>query len=143
MSDWPVATRRDHLRFCKVEGWTEVRNARGDTGSRHITLELALPGGEVLRTRVSHPPDRRDYGKGLWARILRDQLQVTESQFWTAVRDGVLPDRSSSRDRSGGGLPVDVAKLLRDRVGLAESEIAAITRDEAIQRLNRYWTEGA
>lgn len=43
------------------------------------------PDGRVLRTRVSHPVDRTDYGKSLWSHILRDQLEVSEAQFWECV----------------------------------------------------------
>jgi hypothetical protein len=39
-------------------------------------------------------------------------------------------------------LPADLAYLLIDRVGLNESEVAAMSKDEAVGRLNRYWTEG-
>jgi hypothetical protein len=143
MTDWPTATRKDHLRFCEVEGWTEVRNAKGSTGSHHITLELALHGDEVLRTRVSHPPDRTDYSKDVWTRILRDQLQVTDAQFWAAVKDVAPPDRSSEEPEGGGGLPAEMAWMLRTRVGLAESEIAEMSKDQAVERINRFWTEGS
>ncbi|MGI9017593.1 MAG: cytotoxic translational repressor of toxin-antitoxin stability system [Euzebya sp.] len=143
MTNWTTATRKDHLRFCEVEGWTEVRNAKGSTGSHHITLELALHDGEMLATRVSHPPDRTDYSRGLWTRILRDQLQVTDAQFWATVNDGVPSDRSSEEPDGGGRLPAEIAWMLRTRVGLAESEIAEMSKDQAVERLNRFWAEGS
>lgn len=42
---WPQATRRDHERFCDIEGWKPVRDVRGRTGAHHVTYELALPDG--------------------------------------------------------------------------------------------------
>jgi len=36
-----------------------------------------------------------------------------------------------------------VAYLLRERVRLSDSEIATLTKDEAIARLQRYWAEGS
>jgi hypothetical protein len=33
--------------------------------------------------------------------------------------------------------------MLINRVGLDESEVAAMNTDEAVARLQRYWTEGA
>jgi len=117
-----------------------VRDARGRKGTHHVTYELALPDGRMLRTRVSHPPDRTEYGPALFAHILRDQLQVTAPQFWACVRDGECPDRGGVA-AAGGALPADLVHLLITRVGLSDSEVAALSRDEAIDRINRYWTE--
>ena len=77
-------TRQDHERFCATEGWTLVRD---------VTYELGLPDGGVLRTRISHPPDRSAYGPSLWSHVLRDQLDVSEQEFWACVRDGTRPAR--------------------------------------------------
>lgn len=137
---WPQPTRRDHAKFCDVEGWQRVRNARGRTGTHHVN-ELTLPDGRILRTRISHPADRSGYGPGLWSHILRDQLRVSESEFWSCVRDGVKPDRGVP-DPPTGALPADLVHLLIRRVGLSDSEVAAMGRAEALDRLNRYWTEG-
>jgi hypothetical protein len=138
---WPEPTRKDHDTFCRVEGWRLVRDARGRTGTHHITYELDLPDGRTLRTRVSHPPDRSGYGPSLFKHILRDQLDVDEGQFWACVRDGVKPDRGLPAI-SQAALPAEVVHLLISRVGLQESEVAAMSRDEAIARLQRFWTEG-
>jgi hypothetical protein len=139
---WPQTTRQDHDKFCAIEEWTPVRDARGRTGTHHITYELTLPDGRILRTRISHPPDRTTYGSSLWSHILRDQLAVSEEEFWRCVRDGVQPDRGvpvAPRE----ALPVDLVHLLLTRVGLSDSEVAAMNKAEAVERLNRYWTEGA
>jgi hypothetical protein len=90
-------TRQDHEAFCRREGWDVVRTARGGTGSNHLTFELALTGGEILRTRISHPVNRTTYGAALWSHILGAQLKVTEAQFWACVHDKVLPDRVPHR----------------------------------------------
>jgi hypothetical protein len=138
---WPQPTRQDHEKFCAVEGWTPVRDARGRTGTHHVTYELHLPDGRVLRTRISHPPDRTTYGSSLWSHILRDQLQVSEEEFWACVRDGIKPGRGVPEARPEA-LPADLVHLLLTRVGLAESEVAAMTKAEAVERLNRYWSSG-
>jgi len=138
---WPQPTRADHDRFCRVEGWRQVRDARGRTGIHHVTYELDLPDGRILRTRVSHPPDRTDYGPSLWRHILRDQLRVTEAEFWSCARNGVLPDRGMPSVPEHA-LPADLVHLLLHRVGLPESEVAAMSRDEAVARLQKFWTDG-
>jgi hypothetical protein len=138
---WPQPTRRNHEKFCDVEGWKPVRDARGRTGTHHVTYELILPDGRILRTRISHSVDRSTYGSNLWSHILRDQLQVSEPEFWTCVRDGVKPARGAP-ELPAEALPADLAHLLMNRVGLSESEVAAMSKVEAVERLNRYWTEG-
>ena len=138
---WPQPTRQDHDTFCGVEGWKRVRDARGRTGTHHVTYELVLPDGRVLRTRISRPPDRTTYGPHMWSHILRDQLAVSEEEFWTAVRDGIKPDRGVP-EVPPSALPMELAYLLTTRVGVAESDVAAMSKAEAIDRLNRYWVEG-
>jgi hypothetical protein len=137
---WPQATREDHERFCQVEGWRRVRDAKGRTGTHHVTYELALPDGQVLRTRISHPPDRTTYGPSLWAHILRDQLSVTQEVFWACVRDGISPDRGVPAVPPEA-LPADLVHLLITRVGLAEAEVRQLTKPEAIARLQQYWVD--
>jgi hypothetical protein len=108
----------------------------------HVTYELHLPDGRVLRTRISHPPDRTTYGSGLWSHILRDQLGISEGEFWACVRDGIKPDRGVP-ETPPEALPADLVHLLIMRVGLAEREVAAMTKAEAVERLDRYWADGA
>jgi hypothetical protein len=138
---WPRPTREDHERFCKSEGWRLVRSARGGTGTHHVTYELDLPDGRILRTRISHPVDRTDYGKALWAHVLRDQLDVDEAAFWACVRDGTRPDRGAP-SQPAQALPADLVHQLIAKVGLDEGQVAAMSKDEAVARMQRYWTEG-
>lgn len=138
---WPQPTREHHQKFCEIEAWNRVRDARGRTGTHHVTYEFALPDGRILRTRISHPVDRTAYGSSLWGHILRDQLEVSEAEFWNCVRDGVKPDRGIPTPPTEP-LPADLVYLLINRVRLAESEVAAMTKAEAVERLNRYWAEG-
>ena len=134
---FPVATRKDHQSFCLIEGWVEVRNARGAIG-HHVTYELALPDGSVLRTRISHPPNRETYGKSLWAHILRDQLQVTEDVFWSCVQLRVKPARSAPRALKDTVPANLVSQLLAH--GVRESEIREMSRKDAIQRMTEIWS---
>jgi hypothetical protein len=139
--NWPGPTRADQEKFCRVEGWTRVRDAQGKTGSHHITYELALPDGRILRTRISHPPSRVAYGPGIWAHVLRDQLDVDDATFWACVRDAKRPSRGA-RHAPAEALPAELVALLTRRVGLAEHEVAAMTKEEAVARLNQYWSTG-
>lgn len=122
-----------------IEGWTRVRNARGGTGSHHITFELALPDGRILRTRISHPPDRTDYGPALWGHVLRDQLQVTEAEFWACVHERVAPRRGAP-EPPPDALPAALVHQLITTVGLRGDEVAGMTKEEALARLMAHWT---
>lgn len=133
-------TRADHQRFCEIEGWNLVRNARGTTGTHHITYELTLPDGQVLRTRISHPPDRSTYGAGIWAHILRDQLDVTAAEFWACVQDRTPPVRLSAPDQREG-LPADLVYQLVTRFGVSEAEVMSMTKKEAVARLQACWAQ--
>lgn len=137
---WPQPTRKDHDTFCRVERWRPVRDARGRTGTHHVTYELDLPDGRILRTRISHPVNRDNYGQSLWQHILRDQLQVDEADFWACVHDGVKPPRGLPEPPAAAALPADLVHLLISRVGLHETEVAAMSKQDAVARLQRYWT---
>lgn len=139
---WPQPTREAHEKFCRAEQWTQVRDAGGRTGTHHVTFELVLADGRMLRTRVSHPVDRTAYGPSMWSHILRDQLDVTEDEFWRCVQDGILPKRGIP-DVPSAALPADLVYLLINRVGLGEADVAGMTKDQAVARLNRYWTTGS
>ncbi|UWZ36223.1 hypothetical protein Drose_35075 [Dactylosporangium roseum] len=107
-----------------------------------MTYELALPDGRILRTRISHPPDRSTYGPSIWSHILRDQLDVTEDVFWNCLRTGVTPARGKPEAPTAEPIPAEVVHLLITRVGLPEPDVARMTKDEAIARLNQHWAEG-
>lgn len=138
---WPQPTRQDHERFCLAEGWDRVRDARGHTDTHHVTYEFDLPDGRILRTRISHPVDHSDYGRDLWTHILRDQLQVSEREFWVCVKDAVMPNRGVPQPPPEA-LPAEVVHLLITRGRLDEAQVRTMSRDEAIARLQRFWAEG-
>jgi hypothetical protein len=76
----------------------------------------------------------------LWSHILRDQLQVTADEFWACVSSGVAPARGGTTD-TGESLPADLVHLLIHRVGLDERVVASMSKQQAVDRLNRYWMD--
>jgi hypothetical protein len=137
----PQSDRERHQRFCLVERWDRVRDARGRTGTHHVTYELALHDGRILRTRIAHPVDRTAYGAALWRHILRYQLDVSDDEFWDCVLHDRLPDRGFP-EPSKKSLPADLVYLLIHRVGLTDETVAALSTEEAVARLQQYWTDG-
>jgi hypothetical protein len=137
-----AATRREHVRFCEVEGWRQVQSARESANNHHITFELPLNDGHILRTRISRPPNNDTYGKALWAHILRDQLCVTQSEFWKCVDDGEVPVRSSSMPLPpSAALPAGLAHQLVHVLALSTKEVAALSLDDAIALMNDHWSQ--
>ena len=137
-----AATRREHVRFCEVEGWRAVQSARESSNRHHLTFELPLNDGRILRTRISRPPNNETYGKALWAHILRDQLCVTQGEFWKCVDDGKVPVRSSSMALPPpAALPAGLAHQLVHVLALSTEEVAALSLDEAIALMNEHWSQ--
>lgn len=139
---WPAPTRRAHETFCTTEGWQQVRNARGQAVSHHVTYELQLHDGRILRTRISHPVNRETYGPAMWSHILQEQLDVDQATFWACVQDGKKPDRGTP-EPPPQALPVNLVYLLLTHVRLSEAEVAAMSKEEAIARMHQYWTTGS
>jgi len=141
---YPAPTRADHRRFCEIEGWSARGTASRKGAGDHLRFELTLPDGRILYTRVSHPVNRQgSYGKSLWKHILKDQLDVTEAEFWACVREGVKPSRGERKPAVQDAVPVGVVIALVEEFHLVESEVRAMTRSEAIARLAKLYTEAA
>jgi hypothetical protein len=137
-----VASRREHQRFCEIEGWQEVRNSRGKPTQHHITYEFLLGDGSVLRTRISRPANTEAYGKGMWSHILDDQLHVTEAEFWDCIDNKKPPQRTSDVERSGTvTLPAQLAYQLVHSLKLTNSQISSLTLEDAIKLLTEYWAQ--
>lgn len=133
-------SRRDHNRFCQLEGWTEVRNARGRKVGHHVTYELTLPDGRILRTRISRPPNTETYGPQLWAQVL-DQLQVTEAEFWACVSDRKPPQREPAPEEApANALPADLVHQLIHGAGVPEDEVATMTLERALEVMREHWS---
>lgn len=134
MTIYPPGDRNAHQKFCEIENWAIRTSARGVRGTDHVRYELHLRDGRVLYTRISRPVDRTTYSSSMWSHILRDQLQVTEAEFWECIRSGKAPKRGRLDDIRPA-IPLSIAYQLR-RLGVEERDIAAMTRDEAIARLH-------
>lgn len=107
----------------------------------HITSPtslISLMGGSC-GPGSPHPVDRSNYGQSRWRHILRDQLQVDVADFWAGAHDGVKPHRGLP-EPPAEALPADLVHLLISRVGLGETEVAAMSKQDAVARLQRYWT---
>ena len=78
----------------------------------------------------------------MWSHILRDQLDVTEDEFWSACRKGFCQNEAP-RTFPRRHCRLSSCTCSINKVGLAEADVAAMTKDEAVARLNQYWTTGS
>jgi hypothetical protein len=124
-----LPTFRDLRTYVNNDWWTEEPNlARGRRRTwDHRRYFRDLPDGTRLRTKVSHD-ERAEIGPDLFHRILRDQLRVTEDQFWAVVRgrftDAELPTPIEP-------IPGWLVTRLIFTVGLSEENVARMTVEEA------------
>ena len=141
MSKHPAPDRERHDDFCVFEKWEIVHGSTGKPVQHHRTYELVIPSGDILRTRISKPIDRTTYSASMWSAILRDQLKVTNDEFWNCVQNKVLPDRGGSAPAPNPkALPLHLINELVERVGIAPEDAIALTLEDALERINEYWT---
>ncbi len=129
-------------KFVETEGWDDKDKKSGRKTGDHRRYTLRLETGEVLYTRVSHGSGSVD-DPGLWTRILREQLQVTEDQFWDCVRRGIKPPRPGvAAPPPENRLDAKLAFNLIKKVGLTHEQVAELDREQAIEAWKRYLGEG-
>jgi hypothetical protein len=124
----------DDLRaFLRIDSWTLKADTPGRATRKHEVWSKALADGRVLRVVVSK--GRGEYSVQMMSWIVKHELQVTEREFWAAVRDGVAPARpeaESPRPRNEL-LPLSLVRALQ-AAGHTRAELRGLTLDEA-QRL--------
>ena len=101
---------------------------------------VTAPIPSATSATTSHPY-RQTYGPSMWAHILRDQLQVSEDEFWACVREKRVPQRGRVEPTTPSIPAGVVAQLLSH--GVEESEVRGMSRAEAIERLNVIWSQEA
>jgi hypothetical protein len=129
------------LRFCQIDGWEETMGATGRRGN-HRRFRKTVDDGRILRTRVSHGDDEIG-DPSLWRHIWRDQLELeSEELFWETLASGKPVDRTPpSPVPSGPALPGWLVNMLFRTVGLTPAEVAAMSEQEAHDRLNEFYSQ--
>lgn len=132
----PQPQHSDLHRFCEIDGWEEITSGRRNPD--HARYRKVLANGEVLRTRVSH-------GRGaiedpsLWRHIWRDQLGLeSEEEFWEVLSSRTPVERSAAQGPQGPSKPAWLENQLIYTAGIPESEVAAMSEEEAFARWNEF-----
>jgi hypothetical protein len=129
----------DLRRFCEIDGWEELKGARGKRGD-HFRYRKVLPDGRILRTKASHGDD--EIGRDLWNHIWREQLALEgEGQFSEAMETGKPVDRTRAEEAppSGPSLPAWLVNNLIRQAGVPPEEVALMSEEEARRRLNEFY----
>jgi hypothetical protein len=111
-------------RFCRIDGWREVRR------SDHVFFEKVLADETVLRTHRSFA-GRKRMSPGRFKAILREQLRVSEDDFWRAFETGKPVERPSALPEAEPALPAYLVGVLERDLHLSQDEIAALSEEEA------------
>jgi len=65
---------------------------------------------------------------------------VDEETFWACARDGIEPNRGEP-EATSAALPAELAHLLVTRLRLSGSEIAQMSLEQAIARMQEFWSQ--
>ena len=124
--------------FCRIDGWQGVDEGRS---ADHRYFRLVLDDGTVLETRVSHS-ENKTMSPGRWKAILRDQLRVSDEDFWRALRTKKPVGRPSAppAEEEIQQVPAWAAAVLSTQLGMAPADIAKLGRDEAVERAHEAWS---
>ena len=123
-----------------MEGWQDKDRAAGRPKGDHHRYVQTLSTGEQLYTRVSHGAGSY-HDHGLWSHILRDQLRVTADDFWACVDHGTLPPRPvADRRTPANAIPGQLVWQLIKKAGIPEAVVRSMTREQAVETLNRFLT---
>jgi len=116
-----------------------VRGARGKAVSHHITYTFVAPDGRILRTRLSRPAKPEPYAKSMATHILRDQLEISDKEFWACVTEGVKPHRAA-KGKPIEVIPANLLQILKNDIHLSETELKKLSRADAIKLVTDYWS---
>jgi hypothetical protein len=125
-------TFADLRKFLAVDGeWIELPRQGSKRHRDHYRYAKVLSDGTTLYTRISQGAGSID-DHDLFKLILRDQLGVTEFEFWAAVDGGHPPSRASERVRpEQPTLPHWLVSNLTRKAGLSVSDVMATSEEQA------------
>ena len=120
-------------RFCRIDGWRESRR------TDHVFYEKVLADGTVLRTHRSFAGGKT-MSPGRFKATLRNQLQVSEDDFWTAL-ETKEPVARPSDPPEAEALPAYLVRMLKTELHLSEAEIAELSPEDAQRLVYEHWSK--
>jgi hypothetical protein len=124
---------REHTRFCQIDGWTQLKSARG-VGRDHLYFVKELADGRTLRTKVSHGSKKAEYSSHLWKQIWSEQLELaSEDEFWAALKERRPATREAAVAIKQEEMPAWLAQRLIHSAGMRQDQLAGMSLAEAEQ----------
>lgn len=135
-----LPTYKQLRRFVEVEGWEDKdKKSQKKTGDHHRYV-FTTPKGERLYTRISHGSGQIQ-DPGLFTAILRDQLQIDRTQFWSAVDNGAKPKRALPGGAIRvGSIDAKLARNLLTKAGVSSESLYEMSAEQALS-LWHQWLE--
>lgn len=127
--------------FLKADNWMQLTaRSRGGGRQRHIFFEKALASGRVLQTHISH--DRSaTIGAGRFSDVLRNQLEVSRSEFWAAIRSGREVARPIELEEVPQvEHPYWIVRVLAGELHMSPEEIGDLPSEQAEGLVRRHWS---
>ncbi len=120
--------------FCGYDGWKQ----RPESG--HRFFQKVLEDGRVLETHTSIGSSKT-MSPGRFKAILRDQLKVTEDQFWEVLQTGKPAQRPAPVSvQEPSGHAACVVRVLKLELHKTEEEIGRLGREEARRLVEAHWS---
>jgi hypothetical protein len=128
-------------RFLEIDGWTRLPPAsRGGSSQRHIFFEKLLDSGELLQTHISHSRAGRP-SPGRFALILRNQIKVSRTDFWQALRTGEPVARPVALETEHVEHEAWVVAVLAGELYMIAEEIRKLDTEQARQLVIEHWSQ--
>lgn len=128
----------DLAKFCKADQWNPPRQ------TKHAVYTKVLADGTSLMMETSRGKDSENIGHGLFHFILREELQVSEDEFWQAIKTGkpaarpAHPAPAPAAPKPGAGMVFQLRRYLH----LTDAQIEPLSKDDAIRMLQEYYSRG-
>ncbi|HEV8639317.1 MAG TPA: hypothetical protein VG370_34345 [Chloroflexota bacterium] len=120
--------------FCLKQGYKESR-------TDHVHYTKVLRDGSTSGTMVSMGVDNQEVPRGMWTLVWRRQLRLQgEAEFDKGLRGEAVRYAIPLEPEPAVPLPSYLLRFLRDVLHLTAEEIATISREDAQDRLNAYYS---
>ncbi|HTD57722.1 MAG TPA: hypothetical protein VK672_02405 [Solirubrobacteraceae bacterium] len=127
-------------KFLEIDRWTRLpASSRGGPSQRHIFFEKLLDSGELLQTHISHSRGGRA-SPGRFALILRNQIKVSRTDFWQALRSGQPVTRPVPVEPEQVEHEAWVIAVLAGELHMTADQIATLDVEHARQLVLDHWS---
>lgn len=128
-------------RFCKIDGWQLVRA----TGHNRWEKTYRCPGFNEdfnLWTETSHAGNNSP-SPGVWRVILREQLKISEDDFWDVLHSANPFNRCPPPPpRQAPRVPANLARQLERDLHFGAKQIEGMSKEKALELLREHWSKG-